>query len=143
MGNYLSTSNKESINIIDNPDHLHVIMSTSEELQKEENQEKHQNLKTNEETEKKEENDKVEEPEKKEENDKVEEPENTQNVIRCDTAVTDDKMTHNRSNDDDIIFYKKNVKKNVNKNKNNNNNNNNNKNKNNKNKNKNKKKHLQ
>ena len=38
MGNYLSISNKESIKIIDNADHIHVIMSTLEEQQKEEEQ---------------------------------------------------------------------------------------------------------
>jgi len=40
MGNYLSTSNKESMQVINEPDHVRVIMSTSEENQeKQENQE--------------------------------------------------------------------------------------------------------
>ncbi len=41
MGNYLSTSNKESMQVINEPDHVRVIMSTSEEQQ--ENQENQEN----------------------------------------------------------------------------------------------------
>ena len=33
MGNYLSTSNKESMQVINESDHVRVIMSTSEENQ--------------------------------------------------------------------------------------------------------------
>ena len=52
MGNYLSTSNsnKESIQVINEPDHVRVIMSTSEEQQEnqenQENQEKQENENT-------------------------------------------------------------------------------------------------
>ena len=92
MGNYLSTSNKESIKIIDNADHIHVIMSTleeeqKEEQQKEEKQEKTQNLKTNEEN------------------------ENTQNVVSCDTVdatnTADIALIPDNGHNDGHIFYKK------------------------------------